>query len=185
MRESTLLVDLVIGGEKITATPDHPFWVVGKGWTEAGELGCGDAVVTRSGARVQVEGLTRRQGSFQVYNFEVANSHSYFVGTLGLLVHNNGGCETAVGNLDPLHSPQTSGARPELSKLSDDELLHSVNNPTNGDYLKINTETGKLVDGNGRAYELMKRAADPNSKITPQTKVKYNPYTSDRSMFPF
>ena len=27
-----------------------------------------------------------------MYNFEVANSHSYFVGKLGLLVHNNNAC---------------------------------------------------------------------------------------------
>ena len=41
---------------------------------------------------MRVESLTRRQGSFKVYNFEVAHSHSYFVGKLGLLVHNNDAC---------------------------------------------------------------------------------------------
>ena len=81
--------------------------MVGKGWTEAGELGCGDALVTKDGKRVQVEGLTRRSGLFKVYNFEVANSHSYFVGKLGLLVHNNNGCPKAPKQFDlPTNLPQ-------------------------------------------------------------------------------
>jgi RHS repeat-associated protein len=91
---------------------------------------------------------------------------------------------TRVGDLDPLHSPETSGYRPELGKLSDSELMDSVMNPRKGDPIRINTETGKVVDGNGRAYELLRRAADPNSRITPDTRVPYTPHTPDNSAFP-
>jgi RHS repeat-associated protein len=89
-----------------------------------------------------------------------------------------------VGDLDPLHSPETSGARPELEKLSDSDLLDSVKNPRNGDPLKISTETGKVVDGNGRAYELLRRAINPNSSITHGTRIPYEPYTPNNSAFP-
>jgi len=89
-----------------------------------------------------------------------------------------------VGDLDPLHSPETSGARPELKKLSDSDLLDSVKNPRNGDPLKISTETGKVVDGNGRAYELLRRALNPNSSITHGTRIPYEPYTPNNSAFP-
>lgn len=51
--------------------------------------------------------------------------------------------------------------------------------------IKINTRTGKVVDGNGRAYELLKRAADPSSSITQDTLIPFEPYTPDDSMFPF
>lgn len=89
-----------------------------------------------------------------------------------------------VKDLDPLHSPQVSGRRPDLENLSDAELLNSTRNPTRGDPIRINTRTGKVVDGNGRAYELKRRAADPKSPITPDTEVPYQPYTPDNSMFP-
>ena len=91
--------------------------------------------------------------------------------------------EVKVKDLDPLHSPEVSGARPELEKLTDKELLNSVNNPVNGDPLKVNG-AGKLVDGNGRAYELQRRAAGPKSTIKPDTKINVQDYQSDRSMFP-
>jgi len=71
-----------------------------------------------------------------------------------------------------------------LQGLSDDELLEAVRNPQNSDYLTENTLTGQLHDGNGRAHELVRRAADPNSKITPDMAVPVAEYTPDLSMFP-
>jgi RHS repeat-associated protein len=88
-----------------------------------------------------------------------------------------------VKDLKPLHSDDTIGPRPDLQKLSDDELLNSVNNPKNSDFLKENTKTGKLQDGNSRARELQRRANNPNSKITPDTEVPVESYTPDNSMF--
>ncbi len=81
-----------------------------------------------------------------------------------------------VKDLDPLHSPETSGRRPNLEKLSDDELLEAANNPSNGQRISINKRTGKLAQGNGRAYELKKRAADPNSKINDNTEITIEIY---------
>ncbi|MEO7695510.1 MAG: hypothetical protein ABIS36_16240 [Chryseolinea sp.] len=46
--------------------------------------------------------------------------------------------------------------------------------------IKENTETRKLSDGNTRANELKKRAADPNNTtIQPGTKVKVEQYTPE------
>ena len=74
--------------------------------------------------------------------------------------------------------------RPDLQKLTDAELLESVRNPAKGDFLIENTRTETLVDGNGRAHELLRRAADPNSSIKTDTKVPVAPYTPNMSMFP-
>lgn len=90
----------------------------------------------------------------------------------------------AVQELQPLHSPKTSGLRPELEKLTDFELLKSVTDPIKNDPIKINTKTGKVTDGNGRAYELIRRSVDPNSRIQPDTRIPYEPYTPDDSFFP-
>ncbi|GCE17667.1 hypothetical protein KDK_14670 [Dictyobacter kobayashii] len=109
-----------------------------------------------------------------MYNLTVTQDHTYTVGANQWIVH-NANCK--VSELDPLHSSATSGRRPELENLSDQELLESVNNPRNGDPIKINTRTEKVVDGNGRAYELLNRASSPMSSITPDTLVHYEPYT--------
>ena len=79
-----------------------------------------------------------------------------------------------VKDLDPLHSPETIGNRPDLEKLSDKELLDWVNNPNDGEGLTVN-ENGKLIQGNSRAQELIKRSKDPNSSITPDTQVTVHP----------
>ncbi len=89
---------------------------------------------------------------------------------------------TTVGQLNPIHSPETAGepgTQELLRQMSDEELLQTVYNPSDGSYLRINMRTGGLVNGNARAYELQARAADPNSSITYDTAVPYVPYYSE------
>jgi RHS repeat-associated protein len=75
-----------------------------------------------------------------------------------------------------IHSADSLGERLDLRNLSDSELLKAARKPIDGKGLLINTKTGNLVDGNSRARELLRRAADPNSKIQPSTKVPYKDY---------
>src|SRR5579883_1281274 len=63
--------------------------------------------------------------------------------------------------------------------------MNSVNNPRNGDPIRINTQTGKVVDGNGRTYELLRRASMPGSSITPDTTIYYEPYTPSAILDPW
>lgn len=85
------VVDIRVGKETITATPEHPFWVVGKGWIVAGQLERGSPLITKDGAVVRVESVKLRSGKFKVYNFEVEKAHAYYVSTLHVLVHNQCG----------------------------------------------------------------------------------------------
>ena len=85
---ATEVIDIRIGTTTITATPEHPFWVVGAGWTAAGELRRGSALLTKDGIVVHVDTIERREGKFKVYNFEVEGSHTYYASGLGVLVHN-------------------------------------------------------------------------------------------------
>ncbi|HVC98690.1 MAG TPA: hypothetical protein VND64_33805 [Pirellulales bacterium] len=89
-----------------------------------------------------------------------------------------------VKDLQPIQGAAHSLPRSGLRKLTDGELLESACNPAKGDFLTENTRTGTLVDGNGRAYELLRRAADPNSRIESDTEVPVRSYTPDMSMFP-
>lgn len=65
----------------------------------------------------------------------------------------------SVKDLKPIQGAGHIKPRPKLQALSDDELLESVQNPQNGDYLTENTRTGTLVDGNGRD-----RTPEPRSR---------------------
>ena len=92
--------------------------------------------------------------------------------------------QVEVKDLRPIQGGAHSAPRPGLQKLTDAELLESVHHPAKGDFLTENTATGTLLDGNGRAQELLRRAADPNSSIQPDTQVPVESYTPDLSMFP-
>ncbi|SPD72163.1 hypothetical protein PITCH_A1220002 [uncultured Desulfobacterium sp.] len=76
-------------GEKISSTTEHPYWVTGRGWTAAGKIIKGDEVLdSKENCRKAVT-ITRLSQPQQVFNFEVAGWHSYFVGNCGVWVHNS------------------------------------------------------------------------------------------------
>lgn len=87
-RSVPVVLDLCIGGETLTCSPEHPFWVPGSGWRTAGSLSAGTALLARGGGHPTIDAITRRTGRFTVYNIEVESPHDYFVGHAGLLVHN-------------------------------------------------------------------------------------------------
>ncbi|MEZ4465656.1 MAG: polymorphic toxin-type HINT domain-containing protein, partial [bacterium] len=72
----------------IGVTPEHPFWVVGQGWVEAGDLLPGDELFTSKGGWLRVSGSTWASESATVYNFEVEGFHTYFAGEAEAWVHN-------------------------------------------------------------------------------------------------
>jgi hypothetical protein len=82
---ATLSVDL--GTDTIVATGIHRFWKSGKGWTMARDLKPGDPI-RALGATVTVKAVNSDQVQ-PVYNLEVTEGHSFFVGKQGLLVHDN------------------------------------------------------------------------------------------------
>ncbi|MCG7410902.1 Hint domain-containing protein, partial [Paenibacillus sp. ACRRX] len=77
--------------EKITTTEEHPFWIVDKGWVEAGDLSVGDKLVDRDGQEYPIESITVRKEPTKVYNFRVQGYHNYFVTDLRIWTHNCGG----------------------------------------------------------------------------------------------
>jgi hypothetical protein len=97
------------GGEELTATAEHPFWVVsGAGladrpivdleedtrtpgvegrWVSAEDLQVGDLLATRDGV-VEIEGLQKEEAERVVYNLQVSKVRTYNVGRCGAWVHN-------------------------------------------------------------------------------------------------
>ena len=84
------VVDLVVDGEVITTTEDHPFWsVTDQRFERADALSAGEKVLGADGRVVTVSGLevgTTREAL--AYNLTVAGIHTYHVGQGEILVHN-------------------------------------------------------------------------------------------------
>ena len=96
INETDELIHVHIEGETISATPNHPFYVDKLGWTLAKNLRAGDILVLSNGEFVVVEWIQHEilENPIKVYNFEVEDFHTYFVGESSILVHNI--CEPAL-----------------------------------------------------------------------------------------
>lgn len=69
-----------LNGQIIRTTDEHPFWVVHKGWTKAVALQPGDLLLADDGTQIPVEEVLDTGEWETVYNFRVADFHTYFVG---------------------------------------------------------------------------------------------------------
>ena len=89
------LIELDIDGEIIQCTETHTFQVKGKGWVNASNLKPYDRVYTKNWklAAVHSVNLIELDEPIEVFNFEVEDCHTYFVGEQFVLVH-NGSCDT-------------------------------------------------------------------------------------------
>jgi hypothetical protein len=90
VNESDELIHVHTNGEEIITTPTHPFYVNQFGWTRAADLRAGDVLVLSNGEYVVVEFVQHEilESPVKVYNFEVEDFHTYFVGESAVLVHN-------------------------------------------------------------------------------------------------
>jgi hypothetical protein len=88
-----LLVAITVDGDTdgpLIATGIHPFWVDGRGWTDAQDLYPGDQLRQADGDLVAVQAVRIwDQADTRVYNFTVADLHTYYVlADEPILVHN-------------------------------------------------------------------------------------------------
>ncbi len=99
IRETMEFVHVTVRNEKITTTPGHPFYVAKKGFVKAEKLRAGDILCTVHGEYVIVEQVQHEilESPVQVYNFRVAENHTYFVGRASVGVHNAKCGETGTG----------------------------------------------------------------------------------------
>ncbi len=88
-RQATRMLTLrVSGGITVRVTPDHPFYVPGRGWVTAEALRPGQPLLRRDGATARLLAVSARDVRTTVYNFSVASDHDYYVSPAQLLVHN-------------------------------------------------------------------------------------------------
>ncbi|MGZ7442376.1 polymorphic toxin-type HINT domain-containing protein [Paenibacillus sp. TH7-28] len=84
------IIKLHVGEQIIETTDNHPFWVEGKGWVFADELQVGDKLQKANGSNLTIDKVefVKLDNPVTVYNFTVADYHTYYVTDLGIWVHN-------------------------------------------------------------------------------------------------
>ena len=90
VHENDTLVHLIVDGEEIVTTKNHPFYVRDCGFIEAGELLVGDELLDVQGNILKLEQIEVESLNVPtlVYNFQVEDIHTYHVGEHGIWVHN-------------------------------------------------------------------------------------------------
>jgi hypothetical protein len=74
------VLKLSLAGREIGTTREHPFYVEGKGWTPASDIRAGDRILLKSGEWLRVDAAADSGRVETVYNLEVEDDHTYFVG---------------------------------------------------------------------------------------------------------
>ena len=85
-----VLIELIINGEWIETTSEHPFYVEKIGWTNAENLQTGMLVQRADGSTGMVWFKWKVYHQQEMYNLTVATAHTFFVGDGRWLVHNCG-----------------------------------------------------------------------------------------------
>lgn len=84
------IIKLHVGEQVIETTDNHPFWVEGKGWVYADELQVEDKLQKADGSTLRINKVEfeKLDEPITVYNFTVADYHTYYVTDIGIWVHN-------------------------------------------------------------------------------------------------
>jgi len=87
INESDHILSIFTKGEIIKTTAEHPLFTQ-DGWKDAADLQSGDKILTANSEHIEVLKTEFSYDTTTVYNFEVDNWHTYYVGAEKLLVHN-------------------------------------------------------------------------------------------------
>jgi hypothetical protein len=94
VREADVTLKLKIGGETVETTAEHPFHTQ-DGWKDAADLDTSDSISRKDNSPEKVKSAEYDYNPKKVFNFEVADWHTYFVGVWAWLVHNAKACFSA------------------------------------------------------------------------------------------
>lgn len=80
-RNLAQMMTLRVGDHTIETTPEHPFWVRGRGWTPAEAIEPGDELRSHDGQWIPLDAKEFSEALIPVFNMRVAEDHTYFVGS--------------------------------------------------------------------------------------------------------
>ncbi|MCO5279356.1 MAG: HINT domain-containing protein [Saprospiraceae bacterium] len=84
---TTILAIVMMQGDTLWATPEHPFWSNGA-YIASKDLRPGDLLFDIQDNYSAIKQVIERDTTLTVYNFTVSDNSNYYVGRTGYLVHN-------------------------------------------------------------------------------------------------
>ena len=185
-RTGFVVMDLVVGGMTIATTPGHPFYsVTRREFVPAGELSLNELLRNDRGGSVPLQAKGQpRYGLVEMYNVEVEDFHTFFVGTPGNAVWVHNGLEGLCSVVKPL-------GQEEAAQLSENVLFRQVKgdhkgrpfgqptNPKTPTVADLNPKVAEIKAGDlesaivGRKHGLDPRQAGPVSQMSNEELLKF------------
>jgi len=162
--------------ETIGMTDNHPFWSeTHQAFVPVGQLSVGDELLTLHSQKKSLTALLPRPGPPErVYNLEVHGEHTYFVGRLQILVHNNyvwrALNEADIQNIQKGLGVKAPGTNGGLRNMVD--VIYSDNNLTK--FIPV-TESNDIIDVAGSWIRI------DVSKLKAGTYISKNQLQSNRA----
>ena len=156
LKEKDELVHIQAGGETITCTIEHPFYVQGKGWIAAQDLKPNDKLELRDceDAFVDAVRYEKLDKPIPVFNFEVEGFHTYYVGAGCVLVHNTCTTDKVAKDLGYSKNSERSHGQPVYSNSNAKRALKYISpdiDAHNGGYWKAADSIKNLGSRNTRS----------------------------------
>ena len=168
------LVETQINSETITSTRQHQFWIENSKWLSAENLQPGMKLFNLNCHNNLIENVKIEPKTSITYNFEVLENHNYFVGSIGILVHNGDGNASAfedqtkkkakiyeIVKIDPQTNQEKIVYRGKTTQESVNdrfkEHLRETSDPRKANWKQLNEDrllfVREIDDGNWTNYE--------------------------------
>ncbi|MFZ6760928.1 polymorphic toxin-type HINT domain-containing protein [Undibacterium sp. Ji50W] len=175
--------------ESIFATPNHPFWVKDVGWVRADHLHINQVLELKDRSNVTVTAVEETDSKQEVFNFEVDGFHTYYVGELGVWVHNVQDCP---GKTPEVGTPATSDTKfvpKDPVKVSNSHSVDTITPRTffgggNKNTPKTVARGGVDIEGDIQAINNGEGILQPDGKIlTPSGRI-YGTHPDSSTIYP-
>jgi Pretoxin HINT domain len=138
------------GDESLFTTEEHPFYVIKKGWVAAARLEPGDIVAGCDNRQSTVRATFRTGRVERVFNLEVEENHTYFVGigsdSVAVWVHNQCDFKVARSIVEEVGGRQIKkGQAVYLSKLVNDGEYETAKTYLAGRKIGMTVEEAELA----------------------------------------
>ncbi|MBM9579829.1 hypothetical protein JWG45_22020 [Leptospira sp. 201903070] len=179
--ENTELLNINFGeGEEVRTTAGHRFFTENRGFVLAGELTTKDIFLDKAGEKVSIHSIVKEthKEKIPVFNFEVEDYHTYYVGETCILVHND--------SIKMLQEKIGAGEKPGFFSGLGERFTNLVSGNGFNTNASLNSGPVKIVAGTGGGKATGDILEDSNGKLyQKQTKkgqtewVEINPATMD------
>ncbi|EMO84397.1 Hint domain-containing protein, partial [Leptospira santarosai] len=177
--ENTELLKIKFGeGEEVRTTAGHRFFTENRGFVLACELSTKDILLDKAGERISIHSIVKEthKEKIPVFNFEVEDYHTYYVGETCILVHND--------SVKMLQERVGAGEKPGFFSGLGEKLTNLVTGNGFNTNASLNSGPVKIVSGTGGGKSTGDILEDSNGKLyQKQTKggktewVEVNPAT--------